>query len=240
MTLAVSTARAQTGAPQPSPTLQSETAHHAVSLHGLIRRVRGGPGAPHQHHLFPFLRARCDPRDADSPCWAGRGRAIRNAAHRSGTAGARSWQINLDAGLDALFDMQNKEDSIGWDGTYGLSVTTTSPGRFAFKFGMSHTSGHLGDEYLERTGVARRNYTRQEVAFGVSRQLSPAWRAYGETGIAYVNDGPEQKPFRVQAGGEYKSRPRILNNRFSWYGAGDFSIGRSEAAASTPPSRAGL
>ena len=141
-----------------------------------------------------------------------------------GTAGARAWQLNLDAGLDALFDMQNKEDSIGWDGTYGLSVTTAKPGRFAFKFGISHTSGHLGDEYMERTGVARTNYTRQEVAFGVSRQLSPAWRAYGETGIAYVNDGPEQKPFRVQAGAEYESRPRILSNRFSWYGAGDFSV----------------
>ena len=28
----------------------------------------------------------------------------------------------------------------------------------------------------------------------------------------------------MQAGAEYRSRQRILSNRFSWYGAGDFSI----------------
>jgi hypothetical protein len=142
----------------------------------------------------------------------------------SAHAGGRSWQVNIDAGLDALFDMQNREDAIGWDGIYGLSVTTASGGPFAFKIGIAHSSGHIGDEYEQRTGAARVNYTRQEVAFGVSRRVARAWRMYGETGIAYVSGGADQKPFRLQTGVEYESRPRLLGNTFSWYGAGDFSL----------------
>ncbi len=66
----------------------------------------------------------------------------------SKTPNGRSWQISLDAGLDAVFDSQNKNDGIGWDGNYGLTVTTvkaSSP--FGFKVGVLHTSAHLGDEY---------------------------------------------------------------------------------------------
>src|SRR5262245_37774133 len=139
-------------------------------------------------------------------------------------AGGRSWQVNIDAGLDALFDTQNREDAIGWDGIYGLSLTTTSAGSLDFKVGMSHGSGHLGDEYQERTGAARINYTRQEISVGVSRRFQTAWRVYGETGIAYVNAGPGLKPFRLQLGAEYESHPTLFGDRFSWYGAGDFSI----------------
>ena len=162
------------------------TAHHTVSLHGLIGVYVADPERPTNTISFRFYAHDAIPETRTPRAELGAGGRFGILRIDPGTAGARSWQINLDAGLDALFDMQNKEDSIGWDGTYGLSVTTASPGRFAFKFGISHTSGHLGDEYLERTGIARTNYTRQEVAFGVSRQLSTAWRAYGETGIAYV------------------------------------------------------
>ena len=138
------------------------------------------------------------------------------------TPTGRSWQISLDAGLDALFDSQNKQDAIGWDGNYGLTVTTAS-GPLAFKFAILHVSAHLGDEYAERTGQQRRNYTREELAAGFSRRLGRRWRTYAETGVAYVERDEEQEPLRFQGGIEYESPRKLWGNRFSWYWASDLS-----------------
>jgi Protein of unknown function (DUF1207) len=135
----------------------------------------------------------------------------------------RSWQISLDAGLDALFDSQHRQDAIGWDGNYGLTVTTASEGPLAFKVGLLHVSAHLGDEYAERTGRPRRNYTREELALGFSRRLGRRWRTYAETGVAYVERDEQQEPWRLQGGIEYESPRRVWGDRFSWYWASDFA-----------------
>ena len=155
-------------------------------------------------------------------------------------SGGRAWQVNIDAGLDALFDMQNKEDVIGHDGIYGLSVTTASGGPYAFKVGIAHTSGHIGDEYEARTSAPRANYTRQEVALGLSRRLGRPWRIYGETGIAYYSGSDDQKPFRAQAGVEYESRPRLMRNTFSWYGAANFSLWQERGNRLDESAQAGI
>jgi hypothetical protein len=137
--------------------------------------------------------------------------------------GGRSWQVSIVAGLDAMFDSQNKLDAVGWEGDYGLSVATTTGGRFAFKAMIHHTSSHLGDEYAIRTGRMRINYTREEVGLGVAWRFAPQWRVYGETAAAYIRRHDEQEPWRVQAGVEYESSPRLWGKRFAWYGASDFS-----------------
>ena len=138
--------------------------------------------------------------------------------------GGRSWQVTIAAGLDALFDSQNKLDAIGWEGDYGASVSTATGGPFAFKLAVQHVSTHLGDEYAERTGRARINYTREEVALGASWRFSPRWRAYGEAAVAYIRRNDDQEPWRFQTGIEYESRPTLWGGRFAWYGAGDFSL----------------
>jgi hypothetical protein len=145
----------------------------------------------------------------------------------SGTPGGRSWQVSVEAGLDAVFDSDHKQDAIGWDGNYGLTVTTASAWPFAFKFAVLHQSSHLGDEYSVRTGRARLNYTREEFAVGVSWRMARHWRAYGETGVAYVGRSEGQEPWRAQGGLEYESRPIVFGGRFAWYGAAEFS-GREE------------
>ena len=104
----------------------------------------------------------------------------------SGKPGGRSWQVSIEAGLDAVFDSQNKLDAIGWDGNYGLTVTTASAHPLALKFAVLHQSSHLGDEYVIRTGRMRLNYTREEVALGATWRLARGWHAYGETGAAYI------------------------------------------------------
>ncbi len=142
----------------------------------------------------------------------------------SRAAGGRFWQVSIDAGLDAQFDSQVKNDAIGWDGNYGLTFTTaTSTSPLAFKVAVLHLSSHLGDEYQERTGIHRINYTREELALGVAWRFRPRWRAYGEAGIAYIMRSEGQDRWRWESGIEYEARPTVFGGRMAWYGAADFS-----------------
>jgi len=136
----------------------------------------------------------------------------------------RTWQLSIVAAFDAMFDSQYRADVMGWDGDYGLTVTTAS-GRspFDFKAAILHTSSHLGDEYAERTGATRINYTREELAFGVALRLRPRLRAYGEVGAAYIMRSSGQERWRWQGGLEYQTRPTVFGGRMAWYAAADFS-----------------
>jgi hypothetical protein len=225
--LAASGASAQTAAaPQPeaAATLQSGGRITLFPSSDLFGVYVADPDRPTNTISFRFYDQNVIPETRTPRAALGAGGRFGILRINSARAGGRSWQVNIDAGLDALFDMQNREDAIGWDGSYGMSITTASGGPFAFKFGIVHTSGHIGDEYEERTGAARVNYTRQEVALGVSRRFGTAWRLYGETGIAYYTGGPDLKPYRLEMGAEFESRRRLFRDSFSWYGAGDFSL----------------
>lgn len=137
--------------------------------------------------------------------------------------GGRSWQLSIDAGLDAQFDSYHKLDAIGWDGNYGLTFTTASGGPLSVKLGALHCSSHVGDEYAQRTGRQRIDYTREEAALGLGYRLSRRWRAYAEVGAAYKEITEEQAPWRVEAGLEYDSRPKLFGRRFAWYLALDLA-----------------
>lgn len=134
---------------------------------------------------------------------------------------ARSWQISIDAGMDAMFDAQEKLDVIGWDGNYGFTCTTAGRGPFSFRFGILHLSAHVGDEYMERTGRERIDYTREEVVLGTRYRLAPRVSAYFEAGVAYKELTEEQKPWRLQGGLEWEGTPHLLGGHFAWYGALD-------------------
>ena len=142
----------------------------------------------------------------------------------SSTPGGRAWQVSIDAGLDAMFDSQFKNDAVGWDGNYGLTFTTTTDAsRFGYKVAVLHISSHLGDEYEERTGLARINYTREELALGLAWRFRPRWRAYGDVGLAYRMRSEDQERWRWEGGVEYEARPTVFGGRMAWYGAVDFS-----------------
>jgi Protein of unknown function (DUF1207) len=142
----------------------------------------------------------------------------------SSRPGGRWWQVSIDAGLDALFDSNYKNDSVGWDGNYGLTVTTASNGsRLAYKIALLHVSAHLGDEYEERTERTRINYTREELALGTSWRFAPHWRTYGEVGVAYIVRSPDQERPRWEAGLEYEGARTLFGGRMAWYGGADLS-----------------
>ncbi|MCP4201714.1 MAG: DUF1207 domain-containing protein [bacterium] len=142
------------------------------------------------------------------------------------TPKGRMWQLSLEAGLDAQFDSRSGQDNTGWDGNYGLTLTTArKDGKWAYKTGMLHTSAHIGDEWIQRTGRERVNYTREEALGAVSWQFAPRWRTYLETGWGYelrAKDG-SMEPLRTQAGFEFES-PRTRWKMLSgWYAATDIS-----------------
>ena len=139
------------------------------------------------------------------------------------TPGDRAWQVSVEAGFDALFDSQNKLDVVGWDGNFGLTVTTASSSPLAWKFAMQHISSHIGDEYQMRTGRERVNYTREELSVGAAWRWSPNWRAYGETGVAYYRGDPALEPWRIQSGVEWESGLGPCGPRFACYAAADIS-----------------
>jgi hypothetical protein len=162
--------------------------------------------------------------DTRSPRWwlsaGGRFGILRIA---SPSPGGRSWQVGIEAGLDGVFDTQHSNENVGWDGRYGLTVSTASGSPWAFKIALLHVSAHLGDEHAARSGKSRIEYTREEVAVGSSYRLAPRWRAYGELGRAFILRYDGQDPWRLQGGLEYEAEPRLLGGRFAWFSAGDLA-----------------
>ena len=99
----------------------------------------------------------------------------------SSAPGGRSWQVSIDAGLDAMFDSQFKNDAIGWDGNYGLTLTTTTAASpLGFKVAALHVSSHLGDEVRGKDGPqAHQLHTGRAGArpvVEVSAPLAHVWR----------------------------------------------------------------
>lgn len=120
---------------------------------------------------------------------------------RLGKPGGRTWQLGIEAGLDAVFDSDSRLANVGWDGNYGLVLTSSSPGPLALKLGALHVSGHVGDEWMDETGRQRLGYTREEAVFGLAVRLARPLRLYAEGGYAYHRLNEHlQKPWRAQGG----------------------------------------
>lgn len=139
----------------------------------------------------------------------------------------RLWQLSLEAGLDAQFDIDLSQDSIGWDGNYGLSLTTARRGgRWAGLIGLLHTSAHVGDEWMLRTGRERINYTREEARAAISWRFVPRWRTYAEAAYGYKRSAINNlmKPLRGQWGLEVESPGSLWNGLAGWYGAVDLQV----------------
>lgn len=134
------------------------------------------------------------------------------------------WLLSLDAGFHGQFDVRSSQDNLGWDGIYALMLSYRPDPDLAFKLGAYHISSHVGDEYIERTGRRRINYTREELQAGMNLTLSDRLQWYLEVGRAYDQRNKQlQEPWRAQTGLQYlPSRGQTLH----WYAAVD--VGASE------------
>lgn len=108
--------------------------------------------------------------------------------------GAGQPRINLDED----WDLDAADFRFGLPLIYGNDTVQ-------FKLSYYHLSSHLGDEYIERTGIPasdRINYARDAIVIGASYYVLPAWRWYGEIEWAfYADEGAD--PWAFQFGIEY-------------------------------------
>ena len=133
------------------------------------------------------------------------------------------WRLNVDGGIRAQFDRKNSQDNLGWDGNYGASFRFAASDRWAFKAGVLHTSAHLGDEFIQKTGRERIGYTREEAVLAAAWTSSAGVTAYLEGGYAY-RQGPNevQEPGRAQAGVQLSQPHSPFGKRIGWFAAADF------------------
>lgn len=135
------------------------------------------------------------------------------------------WLLSLDAGFHGQFDIDASQDNIGWDGIYALVLSYRPSHQLAFKIGGYHISSHVGDEFIERTGRTRINYTREELQAGMNLVLDNRWQWYVEAGRAHDMRSKElQEPWRAQTGLQYQQPGPVRD--ISWYAALD--IGATE------------
>jgi hypothetical protein len=131
----------------------------------------------------------------------------------------RPWQLDIEAGFYGQFDIDQNQDNLAWDGIYGLVLAKRMSERLDLRVALRHFSSHIGDEFEERTGRQRINYTREESLVGIAWKPVESWRLYWEAAWGHELRDPElQEPGRGQAGVEYRS-PRPLFWRFSGYSA---------------------
>lgn len=134
----------------------------------------------------------------------------------------RGFQIDFEGAFLGIFDRDNSLDNIGWDGVYSALLTWGNGEGLAAKLAIQHDSSHVGDEYIERTGRQRINYTRQEFAFGLSLAGLEYWRIYGEAGYAFDQRNEAlQEEWRVEGGLEFEDPDRFWKGSAGYYAAID-------------------
>lgn len=76
-------------------------------------------------------------------------------------------QFNFGASFISQTDLEEHLDISGWDGVIITDCGYKISDRFAVKFSSKHISGHLGDEYMEKTKRERISHSRDENALSV-------------------------------------------------------------------------
>ena len=135
----------------------------------------------------------------------------------------RGWQVTFGAGFQGQFDQASSQDNVGWDGIMALSLEMRNSEAFAHRFGIHHISSHVGDELIERSGIKRINYTRQEIRYGLMWFMSPRWQSYAEIGKGFdLRNKTLQKLWRSEAGFQYENK-KYWNTKLGWYMGADLS-----------------
>ncbi|MFO7839739.1 MAG: DUF1207 domain-containing protein [Desulfosalsimonadaceae bacterium] len=135
----------------------------------------------------------------------------------------RGLQLDLHGAFLGMFDRSHSLDNLGWDGLYGIDLSWRGASGVVLKFGVNHDSSHVGDEYAERTGRKRIEYTRQEYVLGLSLPLREHLRGYAESGWAFDLRNDAQEEWRFQAGLEFKDEDGLWGGWLGYYAAADIT-----------------
>ncbi len=129
------------------------------------------------------------------------------------------WQLSFEGAFAGQFDLSYSWDSTGWDGFYGLYLSTMLSPQLGLRFGTQHNSSHVGDEYMARTGIERIHYTREEAVFGIAWKIEPRVTVYSELG--WGNGLAGSMTFRLETGLQWVSQQKYWKGRASRFAAVD-------------------
>jgi hypothetical protein len=132
-----------------------------------------------------------------------------------GTLGPGFWEVGLQAGVFALFDLNaESKDLINADYFIAASGGYRYD-RFSALARVSHTSSHLGDEFVLANRVQRVNLSYESVDaklsydigrwLGDSSEVGAPIRLYMGGGYLFDRDPSSLKPWSAQAGIEVRS-----------------------------------
>lgn len=114
------------------------------------------------------------------------------------------WELGLHAMVDAIFDMTAQSFDLGNE-DYFVGIAFTHQGEHVTTLArISHTSSHLGDEYLIENGLIRQSVSYEVIDVLVSWDATNWLRLYGGGGI-YLNATPDYDPVLTQGGFELTS-----------------------------------
>jgi hypothetical protein len=119
--------------------------------------------------------------------------------------GDEAFEIAGEGAAIGRFDLEESLDMDAVDFRVGFPFVYRR-GALAFKLHAWHITSHLGDEIIEREGLTRIDYARNEIACGVAWRPSPPWRLYAEAGWG-VSIGDLNDPPRWMAGAQWNDRP---------------------------------
>lgn len=113
--------------------------------------------------------------------------------------------VQLDFFASVLSRFKSTRDLTAVDYRVGFPITWAR-GPWEYKVAYEHTSTHLGDEFILRTGRQYRSQLRDEVVFGAAYRFLEDFRVYGIIGYAanLQTQGPRE-PMRYDAGLEWSS-----------------------------------
>ena len=144
-------------------------------------------------------------------------------AYNSAFSGS-AFQLDIYGSFYGQFDIDSSTDNIGWDGFYGAVLSWAKDGGLSVRLALNHDSSHIGDEFIEETGRLRLNYTREEIAGGLSYHFKDKYRIYGEAAYAHHAGNNEfQEPWRVQGGVEYETADRLWGGPLGFFAALDLT-----------------
>lgn len=110
--------------------------------------------------------------------------------------------LGLGVGVAARFSLDDPRSAmLSSDWVVGLH-TTADAGPWRFDLHVYHESSHLGDEYAERFGAPRLDWTREVASLWTSRQLG-RFTAHGNLSYALI-DELELERGTVAAGLDYR------------------------------------
>lgn len=129
---------------------------------------------------------------------------------RGETSGGWRWQLDIQAGVFAVFDLDAASmDLINADYWVGFPLSYQK-GPFSGVVRIFHQSSHLGDEFLLRNTVERVNLSYESIDAKFSYDLSDWLRLYAGGGYIFHREPSELKPWSIHYGIELKTRETFL------------------------------